>query len=102
MRALYIFFYEMILIHLPVFFIDKVIPFIKIVLIHSKLNQDIFRLPLFFISILIGHADGFHHIAAMRITHIMRSGDVTKALFFELGKHGTTGFTHDSLTPIGF
>ena len=56
---------------LPIFLIDPIFPTIKVQLIHAKGNQEIFRLPLFLIGILVFHAQPSHYGATGGIIFIM-------------------------------
>lgn len=61
----------MIIRRIPIFFVNKICVTVKIKLIHSKYDREIFWLPLFFIGIAVFHAHLFHNIATSRIVFVM-------------------------------
>lgn len=74
----------MIVIHIPIRFIHKILIIIKIELIHSEYNRQIFWLPLFFIGITIYHPYPSHNIPTSRVVFIVRSRNIRQTIFFHL------------------
>lgn len=89
----------MIVIHIPVFFIHKIIVTVKVELIHSEYDRKIFWLPLFFMGITICHTYLLHHLAASWIISIMCRRNIRQAIFFHLFYDCFPCFCSNSLVP---
>ena len=67
----------------PVLPVNPLVIPVKVQLVHSECNQEIFRLPLLFIRILILHAYTLHDLPTSRIVYIVRSGNIPDICLFQ-------------------
>ena len=81
----------------PVLHVYPILPAVKIQLVHSEGDQDIFRLPRFLVRIAVGHAHAFHHVSACRVLYIMCRRYVWNSGFSDFLQHRKGSFCHNAL-----
>ena len=82
---------------IPVFLIHPAAVAIQVQLVKAESDQEILRLPLLFIRILVLHPDLPHHAAASGIVDIVRGRDIGQPVPLYLCGDGPSGLGGDSL-----
>ena len=88
----------MILIPVPILPVHSVLIPVQVELIHPKYHRNVLRLPQFLVGILIAHAQGLHHVSAVRIFYIVGGGDIGHAVSPQLFQYGSVTALAASLT----
>ena len=96
------FFYKMSGRSTPIPFVHSACISVKVQLVHPKENEGVFRLPLFFIGILITHTQPLHDCAASGVIDIVRCRNIGDPIFFQLLNDRPAGFCCNPLMPKRF
>ena len=87
---------------IPILAIDAVVLPVKVDLVHSKNDREIFWLPLFFVRVLVGHTNFLHLRSAAGIVDVMGGGEIRNASILCNFDDGKGCLSHDALVPVLF